>query len=134
MEMNLSNDGRGLVVLFVVVVAVALSNLVRGEEVRGEEVNVTVFPSLAKIAMQIDNYANRTITFALRPDDGEWKTYSITSGNKDRFTCEECTTFEFIMRSDGGKEVEYVLHVRKRYFIGWSDADQRWDLFERTSP
>ena len=127
MDMNLNNRNLSFVNQLSVAVLLAWPILLHGDE-------TTLLPSLAVTEVHIANKGNREISFNLRPDSGKWKTFKIQSGEDGTYTCDKCQKFDFVMRSEGGKEVKYVLEPRNRYLIKWDDAKERWDLFTRRSP
>ena len=88
-------------------------------------------PQLPGTNVFIANTGNQTISFQLRPADGEWTDQQLESGAGSTFECRGCAAFEIKIATDEKHIVAKTLQGKKRYRIFWNSASSLWDIADR---
>ncbi len=91
-------------------------------------------PPSANSSVVLINQSDQDLSFALRPADGKWVTYSVASGKSTKLACDHCKTpyFEFSIITEKN-QVNYRLMPAETYLLYWNLDQHRWDLSHQES-
>lgn len=92
----------------------------------------TLLASVAAPGVHLVNQGNQALLFYIRVDGGEWKEFTLGSGDNNTFRCASACEggFEFFMRTEE-RHVHYRLEAGTRYILYWNSAEKIWDLLVR---
>ena len=94
------------------------------------DAEVTELPSVGDSSVVIINRGDRTISFSIRPKDGNWSNQTVESGINTKISCDQCTTesFEILVQTES-RSVSYDLPSGQRFTIEWNAGSGLWDVF-----
>jgi hypothetical protein len=92
-----------------------------------------VLPSRSAGAVMIANEGERDLQFQVRPEGGQWKSFTVRAGQSMDIGCNGCsaTSFEFFMQTQDRGAVNYRLNSNSQYALGWDGNRSLWNLYIR---
>lgn len=85
---------------------------------------------LSKYNVAIVNQANASVTFLLRPKDGDWLVFTLLAGEKKPFSCSLCDgRFDIKLLTDKSVPVEHELSAGALYAIRADYQRSRYDVY-----
>jgi hypothetical protein len=91
------------------------------------------FPMIVQTSVLIANEGNARLSFQIRPENGEWKNFTLESGRNRTFDCRPCevNAFEIAIKTGDDRSVNYILPLGGRFALRWNDRRQLWDVVRR---
>lgn len=97
------------------------------------ETDYTILPLTLPDRVYITNGTNRSLTFSLRVNNGEWKSFELGSGKEGEYKCEKCegdTKWGFQITTEGRDSIRYRLKRGGQYVLTWNESSGSFDLIE----
>ena len=86
---------------------------------------------LPRATIYILNNANRTLRFALREDDNDWRNFRLGAGKGGFAQSPRPDVGGFSLRiRTRNQSVTSALEFHRRYRLYWNSNDNRWDVAE----